>query len=253
MRITEPDFILPALYAIDEHPDITTGELIIELEEILNPQGEDAEILANRTDTKFSQIVRNLVSHDTLVARNLATYTAPLDRRSGGTFVLTENGRAVLSNKKADLQALLLNGFPYERMVDAVKEIAKDDKTNPGKYIDENIVIKEGGRKISRSTTYERSLALRTAAIEHYRGKEGDIACAVCGFDFHKKYGDLGTGYIEIHHEQPLFLYEGEKPEVFLKEAVKTVKPLCSNCHRMIHLGPRNKQMSLDELKAKLL
>jgi hypothetical protein len=40
-----------------------TSDLIRHLEKAFRPSGEDAEILDGRSDTKFSQKVRNLVSH----------------------------------------------------------------------------------------------------------------------------------------------------------------------------------------------
>jgi hypothetical protein len=40
----------------------------------LKPKGLDAELLTHRNDDKFSQIVRNLQSHKTLVKQNLATF-----------------------------------------------------------------------------------------------------------------------------------------------------------------------------------
>src|SRR5262245_168272 len=40
-----------------------TADLIHALENWFAPRGEDAEILAGRSDTRFSQIVRNVVSH----------------------------------------------------------------------------------------------------------------------------------------------------------------------------------------------
>ncbi len=42
---------------------VATSTLINELESEFRPTGEDAEILDGRSDTKFSQIVRNLKSH----------------------------------------------------------------------------------------------------------------------------------------------------------------------------------------------
>lgn len=64
-RIHERDLLIPALRAIEGEPNgqITTTKLIEVLEEEFRPQGEDAKILDGRRDTKFSQIVRNLVSH----------------------------------------------------------------------------------------------------------------------------------------------------------------------------------------------
>lgn len=64
-RIRERDLVIPALRAAASHPSraISTTELIKVLQKQFAPSGEDAEILHNRHDTKFSQKVRNLVSH----------------------------------------------------------------------------------------------------------------------------------------------------------------------------------------------
>ena len=63
MRIEEKMLILPALYIVKRNGKATTSDLIAELTYVFNPSGEDAEILVGRNDTKFSQKVRNLVSH----------------------------------------------------------------------------------------------------------------------------------------------------------------------------------------------
>lgn len=55
---------------------MTTSDLIRELTVILKPDGHDDEILAGRNDTYFSQKVRNLVSHRTLIGPGLETYDA---------------------------------------------------------------------------------------------------------------------------------------------------------------------------------
>ena len=72
---------------------------------------------------------------------------------------------------------------------------------------------------------------------------------AACGFDFWEVYGELGEGYIQIHHEEPLFLYEEEGIEDILRDALQRVKPLCANCHCMIHRW-RDAPLSVEELRA---
>lgn len=66
----------------------------------------------------------------------------------------------------------------------------------------------------------------RRKAIEHH-----GIECAVCGFDFEKAYGELGKGFIEIHHLHPL----GESDAEVLVNPETDMIPLCPNRHRMIH------------------
>ncbi|MGF1552370.1 MAG: hypothetical protein ACFBWO_07700 [Paracoccaceae bacterium] len=65
VRIRERDLIIPALEAAAARPDgkITTSDLIVELTNIFQPEGQDSEILDGRRDTYFSQKVRNLISH----------------------------------------------------------------------------------------------------------------------------------------------------------------------------------------------
>ena len=59
-RIYENDLRLPALYLISmRNGNINTSELSNMLRDILKPSGDDLEILANRSDDYFSQIVRN--------------------------------------------------------------------------------------------------------------------------------------------------------------------------------------------------
>lgn len=94
-RISEKAIVIPALRAADRRPNgyISTSELILELEKALRPSGEDAEILKNRADTRFSQIVRNLKSHrqssTSMFSRGLA-----VEERDG--LRITPKGRAFL-------------------------------------------------------------------------------------------------------------------------------------------------------------
>ena len=67
-RIWEKDLLLPALKIINDAWNnwISTTELSDNLRTLLNPSGEDLQILKWRADDKFSQKVRNLKSHKTL-------------------------------------------------------------------------------------------------------------------------------------------------------------------------------------------
>lgn len=72
---SERQLVLPALALLDANPaGLTTTDLIRELTAIFKPDGRDAELSANRNDTRFSQKVRNLVSHETLLRPGWETY-----------------------------------------------------------------------------------------------------------------------------------------------------------------------------------
>ena len=76
---------------------ISTTDLIVALTKIMKPTGEDLEILKDRNDTKFSQKVRNLKSHDTMIG--FAKYTPPPSKTESGTFTITAAGQSYIKEK----------------------------------------------------------------------------------------------------------------------------------------------------------
>lgn len=99
-RIREKDLIIPTLQLAASRPDgvITTSDLIKKLGDIFEPKGEDAEILDGRQDSRFSQIVRNLVSHKnsstSIFSKGYATYhKLPKD----GSIRITDEGRKFIA------------------------------------------------------------------------------------------------------------------------------------------------------------
>jgi hypothetical protein len=75
---------------------------------------------------------------------------------------------------------------------------------------------------------YERNPVARARCIAHY-----GPSCVVCGFDFGTVYGPLAEGFIHVHHVKPLSEI-GEEYEV---DPVAHLRPVCPNCHAVIHLG----------------
>lgn len=74
MALKEKDIVVPALLAMLDSPngEIQTSDLINKIRQIFNLDADDLTFLDNRTDQKFTQIVRNLKSHKTLANMNLA-------------------------------------------------------------------------------------------------------------------------------------------------------------------------------------
>ena len=100
-RISEADLLLPTLRLLAARPNgrMTTSDLIIELEAVLRPQGEDAEILDGRHDTRFSQIVRNMVCHKTAPGNIIAEgFAEHLGLRRG--LQITVAGHTHLANSR---------------------------------------------------------------------------------------------------------------------------------------------------------
>ena len=98
-RISEADLLIPTLRKLASQPNgrMSTSQLISELEILMEPTGEDAEILEGRHDTHFSQIVRNMISHKTAVGNIIAEgFAIHLGPRRG--LEITEAGRLHLKH-----------------------------------------------------------------------------------------------------------------------------------------------------------
>jgi hypothetical protein len=64
-RISEREMVVPTLRLLDNGNTgwMATSDIIARLTELFAPSGQDAEILEGRSDTYFSQKVRNMISH----------------------------------------------------------------------------------------------------------------------------------------------------------------------------------------------
>lgn len=131
-----------------------------------------------------------------------------------------------------------------DELVQALEELGMVDvQSFPSEEEELTSIIVENtpeGKKVACYTTrYERSAKNRSNAIKIH----GNI-CQGCGFDFEKIYGEIGKGYIEVHHTKPLY-EEGGTVEI---NPATDLICVCSNCHRMIHRR-KDKVLSLTELK----
>ena len=221
-RISETDLILPTLFLLKHSKSgLSTTQLNPMLRDLLHPSREDLAILKDRKDTRFDQIVRNLVSHKALSRRGLA-----LEDGLPTVLTITDQGRRFLNRYKDDLNTLLI--FPLDDISNELSSLARNE---PRVVLDERTVI-EGELRIRTQEYRTRSRYLRDAAIEHY-SVNGHIVCQSCEFEFAAAYPGVGDGYIQIHHLKPVSYMKGE--EIDMAHALNNVCPLCANCHQMVH------------------
>jgi len=100
----------------------------------------------------------------------------------------------------------------------------------------------EGSRKTVVINAYERNARARQRCIDHYGS-----ACSVCNISLASVYGDIGTGYIHVHHVTPLT----DISDVYEVDPIKDLRPVCPNCHAMLHR--RRPPFSVEELRNRLL
>lgn len=98
--------------------------------------------------------------------------------------------------------------------------------------------LPEGAKTIIEVNQYERSETNRRRCIEIH-----GLACSVCGMNFGDEFGEIGSGFIEVHHVTPLAQLGGSD-EV---DPRHDMVPICPNCHRMLHR--RNPPYSVEEMR----
>ncbi len=86
----------------------------------------------------------------------------------------------------------------------------------------------EGEQVLVTHRVRERDSQLVKRAKKRFKRTHGRLFCEACEFDFHSRYGALGTDYIEAHHVTPL----SKGPR---RAEPTDLMMLCANCHRIVH------------------
>lgn len=106
----------------------------------------------------------------------------------------------------------------------------------------EEAVHWEGNKVNIRVDRYERDPKARAACIRIF-----GVSCAVCNLNFAREYGEIGEGFIHVHHLNPLSSI-GKKRRVDPKN---DLRPVCPNCHEMLHTR-KPEPLTIEELKEAL-
>lgn len=94
--------------------------------------------------------------------------------------------------------------------------------------------VREGEQRLARHVKRERNQSIvRELKAARMRENGGRIPCEICGFDFAETYGEMGDGFAEAHHREPI----GRAPASGRTTRVEDFALVCSNCHRMLHRG----------------
>jgi 5-methylcytosine-specific restriction protein A len=102
-------------------------------------------------------------------------------------------------------------------------------------------IYTEGTKRTRLITTCERNPKARSKCVEHYGAR-----CQVCGLSFDERYGEIGKGFIHVHHLFQMAEINGE----YQLDPIQDLRPLCPNCHAMIH--KRVPPYTIAELKDKM-
>lgn len=120
-----------------------------------------------------------------------------------------------------------------DRRDDALDVIVNDDDESS---------FAEGKEKYRLHRSRERDSSITRKAKARRLKETGALFCDICDFDFYNKYGELGLGFIEVHHKVPVSKLDGNT-----KTKLSDLALVCSSCHRMLHR--QKSTMPVSELK----
>ena len=126
-----------------------------------------------------------------------------------------------------------------ENLVNYILSVFESEKNDYDEFENDEGYF-EGTLKKVYVNHYERDREARNKCIEAHGCK-----CSVCGMDFEKMYGELGQGFIHVHHIVPISKIGKE----YKIDPVKDLVPVCPNCHAMLHRGKDENVLAIDELK----
>jgi len=128
-----------------------------------------------------------------------------------------------------------------DRNIEPMRHFVPEAPTAGGFYPDElqeNEGYIEGAAQEVLVNRFERSLEARNACIAHH-----GCTCRVCSIDFRRRYGELGTGFIHVHHVVPI----ASVGTGYRVDPVQDLVPVCPNCHAMLHR--REPPLAIEELR----
>lgn len=91
--------------------------------------------------------------------------------------------------------------------------------------IEEGTFLEGAGQQVLVNR-FERDRKARAKCVQHW-----GVKCSVCEFDFETQFGELGVGFIHVHHITPLSSIGSE----YRINPKKDLRPVCPNCHAMLH------------------
>lgn len=184
--------------------------------------GADSESEWRRQASKVLANSRKTYSGDMLAIEldDFRIFASPVRPEAVG---LTDKGWSDKKEAVEEASVLLLQYLKFEP-----SELAQGER------------YPEGAVQQSLVNRFERDPRARRLCIERY-----GPTCVVCNFDFGVTYGELADGFIHVHHLRPL---SGIGREYFV-DPVEDLRPVCPNCHAVLHLGGLR---SIDEVRGLL-
>ncbi|MGY4318987.1 HNH endonuclease [Bradyrhizobium sp. JR3.5] len=150
----------------------------------------------------------------------------------GGNSVVKDGAKGRI----LDEVAWAVTSYDFDTGDHLLERGAKPEKNEGYQEIEYSAHEGEAWKRTALITQRRREHKFRAKKIEEALAKNhGRLICEVkgCGFDFFRRYGDIGRHYAHVHHREPL----SKAPKSGKKFTLADLAIVCANCHAMVHVG----------------
>lgn len=187
--------------------------------------GRETGYWARRYLQKVKRVGGLQVAHDLL---------KPAKDSAKGLQILMEKNRIDLSVEALVMRQPWSSLFASEELEVAQKRLMYTASLHLPEEVLESKQLLEGSVCQVTVNKYERNSKARKKCIEYY-----GTSCCVCSFNFGEVYGTEAENFIHVHHLNPL----SDIGEEYKVNPIKDLRPVCPNCHAMIHLGGKTRSI----------
>ena len=174
------------------------------------------------------EMVSNLVTHNSI----WNAYAVASEKIFDSPRISANRDAWQIKQKKKRLSEFWQTYQPSVDRIEGNQEHLFPDEVRSSQFFYEGSV-----RQVSVNT-YERNSTARAKCIAHH-----GTSCVVCDFNFETTYGEVGEGFIHVHHLRPL----REIGEEYKVDPIADLRPVCPNCHAIIHR--RNPPYTIEEIQ----
>ena len=185
--------------------------------------------LSKRSEKSISLKLGNITSvAQNLISQGLPIYFRDLYEKDQSPIVC--QGHTPRDNYQRCLEDILPRALKHFDLYEGMFIDPAHDEVHEGTH-------SEGQKVKYLGTRYERDHKARKACLDYW-----GYSCQVCDMKFSDVYGEIGDQFIHVHHLNPI-----SETGNTITDPVSDLRPVCPNCHSMLH--KKHPPYGIEELK----
>lgn len=230
MQHKENDFVIPALKVIQKHKKCSMDVIKDEIDEFILLNDKDKEKSNSRNESKYRQIVGNLVSHEN------KSFMKYIDQEIPNDEIFSKTPKRLFSLNVEGVK--FLNSIAEQEILEELDDADEDILISKADVLDDDLLSILDNRQVdlSKKTNYSnRPKTDPRIAATVIKKCNYDCLNATLNMEKHTTFINMnGKKYVEAHHLIPM---KASKDFGVNLDRSSNIVPLCPLCHARIHYG----------------